>query len=344
MYFDTVSGLLIREEIPSGDLKYTFDYSDFRAVDGIQEPFSIVSTIENEKYEIKLDSVVHNAQIAKSAFDFPTISSEPLPDIAALLKAVQTNQDRIDNILENYSYKQMITSRELSKEGALREKESQTFQVTFYNGKRIRRLIAKNGKPLSTDDQAKEDKKIEKMVTDLENKEAKKQARIAKESTDEKLEEEDKRVSVGEFLRASNLVNPRRERFRGRDVIVFDFEPNSNFDFKNVKSFLKFFGKMAGVMWIDVEDKQITRLEAVLADNFKVGGGVMANMKKGAAFTSESERVNGEVWLPSRVELNASIKVLLIKGININQVAKYSDYHKFKSDVEDFKANEVKSQ
>jgi hypothetical protein len=344
MYFDTVSGLLIRDEIPSGDLNYTFDYSDFRAVDGIQEPFSIVSTIENEKYEIKLDSIVHNAQIAKSTFDFPTISNEPLPDIATLLKDVQTNQDRIDNILENYSYKSTITSRELSKEGVLREKESQTFQVTFYNGNRIRRLIAKNGKPLSADDQAKEDKKIEKMVTDLENKEAKKQARIAKESTDEKPEEEDKRVSVGELLRASNLVNPRRERFRGRDVIVFDFEPNPNFDFKNVKSFLKFFGKMAGVIWIDVEDKQVTRLEAVLADNFKVGGGVMANMKKGAAFTSESERINDEVWLPSRVELNATIKVFLIKGININQVAKYSDYNKFKSDVKDFKVDENQSQ
>ena len=101
---------------------------------------------------------------------------------------------------------------------------------------------------------------------------------------------------------------------------------------------------MAGVIWIDAQDKQVTRLEAVLADNFKVGGGVMANMKKGAAFTSESERINDEVWLPSRVELNASIKVFLIKGININQVAKYSDYHKFKSDIKDFKADEVKSQ
>jgi hypothetical protein len=45
MYFDTASGLLIRDEIPAGDSKNTFDYSDFRAVDGIQEPFSIVSTI-----------------------------------------------------------------------------------------------------------------------------------------------------------------------------------------------------------------------------------------------------------------------------------------------------------
>jgi hypothetical protein len=101
---------------------------------------------------------------------------------------------------------------------------------------------------------------------------------------------------------------------------------------------------MAGVIWIDAQDKQVTRLEAVLADNFKVGGGFMANMKKGAAFISESEPVNNEIWLPSRVELNASIKVLLIKGININQVARYSDYHKFETEVKDSKVNEIKEQ
>lgn len=341
MYFDTVSGLLLRDEISADNSKHTFDYSDFRTVDGIQEPFSIVSTIDNEKYEIKLDSVIHNAQIAKSTFDFPQISKEPLPDVAALLKEVQTNQDRIDNILESYSYTQTITSRELTKEGTLREKESLTFQVSFYKGKRIRRLIAKNGIPLSTDNQAKEDKNIEKMVTDLEDKEAKKQAKIAKQSADEKPEEEDKRVSVAKLLRASNLVNPRRERFRDRDVIVFDFEPNPNFDFSNVKSFLKFFGKMAGVIWVDAHDKQVTRLEAALADSYKLGGGIMANMKKGAAFTSESERINDEVWLPSRVELNASIKVLLVKGININQVAKYSDYSKFQTEVKESKVGEI---
>jgi hypothetical protein len=71
----------------------------------------------------------------------------------------------------------------------LREKESRTFQVSFYKGKRIRRLIAKNGKPLSPNEQAKEDKNVEKLVTELENKEAKKQARIAKQSADEKPQE-----------------------------------------------------------------------------------------------------------------------------------------------------------
>jgi hypothetical protein len=142
-------------------------------------------------------------------------------------------------------------------------------------------------------------------------------------------------------LRASNLFNPRRERFRGRDVIVFDFEPNPNFDFRNAKSFLKFFGKTAGVMWIDTQDKQVARLEAVLFDSYKVGGGLVANLKKGAAFTLENDRINNEIWLPSSADINLSVKVLLVKGISVNQTVRYSDYQKFNSEIKDSKVNEI---
>ncbi len=98
---------------------------------------------------------------------------------------------------------------------------------------------------------------------------------------------------------------------------------------------------MAGVMWIDAEDKQMVRLEAVLADDFKMGGGIVAKMQKGAAFIFENTRINDEIWLPYLAVSNASAKVLLFKGININQVVRYSDYHKFETEVKESKIDEV---
>lgn len=342
MFFDKTSGLLIREEIPFGDVVNTFDYSDFRNVNGIKEPFSINSTIENVNYEIKLDSVVHNRQISQAVFDFPKATNEPLPDIPSLLKDLQVNEDRIEEILENYTYKQTNISRELGNDGVLREKESETNQITFYKGYPIRRLTAKNGKPLSSGEQEKEDKNVQERIKDIEKEIAKKEARAVQQSSSGTPEEDNRRISIAEVLRASKLVNPRREQFRGRDVIVFDFEPNPDFDFKNAKSFLKFFGKTAGVMWIDAEDKQVARIEAALFDSYKVGGGLLANLKKGAAFTLEKRRINDEIWLPSLAEINLSVKVLLLKGINVNQIIKYSDYQKFNTEVQDSKIDEVK--
>jgi len=36
------------------------------------------------------------------------------------------------------------------------------------------------------------------------------------------------------FLRACQFVNPRHERFRGQDVLVFDFEGNPEYKAKKI--------------------------------------------------------------------------------------------------------------
>lgn len=343
MYFDAADGSLLREEIPAGDTLKTYDYGDYRNVDGISEPFLISRKIGEDVDEIKLERVIHNGQIVKTKFDFPVISGEPLPDIPTLLKELQTNEDKVDEILENYSFTQKSIKRELGKTGVLRETESETYQLSFYKGNRIRRLVEKNGKPLSENDQADEDKNVQKRVAEIEKELAKKAAKPVSQNSDGTPDGEGQRISISEILRASNLVNPRRERFRGREVVVFDFEPNPNFDFKNAKSFLKFFGKTAGVMWIDAQDKQVARLEASLFDNFKVGGGLLAKLKKGASFVLEQERVNDEIWLPTVADINLSVRVLLVKGINVNQIIKSYNYRKFKTEVKDSKVDEIKN-
>ena len=342
MYFEAASGLLLREEIPAGESAQTFDYDDYRTVDGINEPFSINLKSGENSYQIKLKTVSHNQIIAGEKFDFPKMSGESLPAIPTLLKELQANEDKIDEILENYSFTQKSIARELGKDGVLRDKDSETYQLSFYKGNRIRRLTEKNDRPLSEKEQADEDKNVQKRVAEIEKELAKKAAKAVSQNSDGTPDGEGRRISIAEVLRASQLVNPRRERFRGREVIVFDFEPNPNFDYKNAKSFLKFFGKTAGVMWIDAQDKQVARLEASLFDSFKIGGGFLANLKKGASFALEQERVNDEIWLPSVADINLSIKVLLVKGINVNQTIKSYNYRKFSTEVKDSKIDEIK--
>jgi hypothetical protein len=342
IYFDSASGLPLRSEIPAGDFVKVFDYSDYRSVDGVQEPFTVNLTIGNENYVVKLDRIIHNRQIANDVFDFPRVSDAPLPDIAALLKEVEANEDKVDKILENYTYTETQASREVGANGVLQEKEVEKRQVTFYRGHQIRRLVSKNGKPLSPDENKTEEKKATDSITEIENKIVKRDSGAAatEHSAKEQVGTSGARISIGEILRASKFINPRRERFLNRDVIVFDFEPNPNFDDSNAKSLLKFFGKTAGAIWIDEKDKQVARVEAVLVENFNVAGGVLAKLKKGASFTLEQNRINDEIWLPSSADINLSVKVLLVKGININQLVKYSDYQKFKSEIKDAKVDE----
>ncbi len=342
MYFDHATSFLIREEIPAGDVVRIFEYSDYRPVGKVKEPFQIKTTVGDEKFEIRFDQIEHNTMVSQSEFSFPRISSEPLPDIPQLLKDIQANQEEIEKILDNYSYKQKITKREIGKDGILRATESETYQLSFYKGYRIRRLIEKEGKPLSPKQQAKQDKKVQDEVKDIEKKVKKEEARKISQSSNGSPDGRGRNVSIAEVLKASKLINPRREILKGRDVIVFDFEPNPDFNMKNAKSMLKFFGKTGGVIWVDEKDKQVARIEAALFDSYKVGGGLLAKLRKGATFTLEQERVNNEIWLPTVADINLSVRVLLFGGVNVNQVVESYDYRKFRTEVEDAKVNEIK--
>jgi hypothetical protein len=43
----------------------------------------------------------------------------------------------------------------------------------------------------------------------------------------------------------------------------------------------------------------------------------------------EQERVNGDVWLPTRMAFAGSVRILLVKGIHAQLDITYSDYKKF---------------
>ena len=340
MHFDAASGLLLREELPAGDETRIYDYSDHRLVGQLMEPHAIRLTIGEQRYEIKLSEIRHNSPVDRALFDFPRVSNEPLPDIAALLQEVKQNEDRVDELLEKYTFTQTETTRELDSNGQLREKESETFEMTFYKGNRIRRLIEKNGKPLTPDQEADETKRIEKRVREIEKREAEKakkaqkqaEREVAQESSGPPDDERGQRISIADVLRASKLINPRRERFRDRDVIVFDFEPLPGY--KPQKSYEKFFGKTAGAIWVDASDKQVARVEARLIDSYKVGGGLLASLKEGATFVLEQDHINNEIWLPSRADINLGVRVLLVKGFNVNSVVTYGNYKRFNVESE----------
>jgi hypothetical protein len=333
MYFDSETGLLLREEIPEGEMVRTYDYSDYRSVGGRLEPFTVrlaVTGPATEEYDIRFDSIVHNQPVDPGEFAFPRISDEPLPDIPALLAAVDENEEKVERILDNYGYTEISTRREIGKDGRVKE-TSETEELSFYKGRRIRRLVAKNGQPLSQREQEREDREVEKRVRKIEEELAEIEKGRQRGESD-RPGRDDRRASVSALFRASKLINPRRERFRGREVIVFDFEPNP--EYKTGKGIERFGGKTAGAMWIDPNDKQVVRVEARLIESFKIGGGLLASLKEGSTFVLEGARVNEEIWLPASVEANIAVRAFLLVGITINQSVRYTDYKRFNVEAE----------
>ena len=91
------------------------------------------------------------------------------------------------------------------------------------------------------------------------------------------------------------------------------------------------------MVWIDPLDKTVIRLEAKLAQCYKVGGGLVASIRPGSAFAFEQTRMAEGVWLPRLVQVNFAAKVFLFKGIEANETREFSNYRRFNTEASDYK-------
>jgi hypothetical protein len=329
VFFDSQSHLVVKEVATIGGIDEQILYDDYRAVSGLRVPYKIELHRGNDAYDITVTRAVVNGTVGERVFDFPKKSQVQLPDLKELFTEIDKNQKAIDKIKENYAGTRDEEETEYDKTGKVTKHDLKEYSFFYLDGDEISTLTKKDGKALGEDEQKKENEKTQKEIQDIQKRQEKKEAKEekAKEEGKEKKDKDDDEVGIETFLRACQFVNPRRERFRGQDVLVFDFEPNP--EFKPHKLEEKVVHQLAGVVWIDEKAHDVARLEAYFVGDFRFAGGVIANLQKGTSFVFEQAYLNNEVWLPTYEEAHVGVRLLLVKGIKVNQVTRYSDYKKF---------------
>src|SRR5580704_451248 len=248
----------------------------------------------------------------------------PLPDIPALMHSVEVNQRASEAIEKDYLYRSIVTDQQLNGHGELKKTETAEYEVFWVEGVPVHRLVKKNGKELSTDEQKKESERIDKDA-------AKAKERRAK--ADEKGKESDARgnelMTASRTLELGSFTNVRRVQLNGRDTIVADYagDPKA----KTRTKFEDVVKDLTGTVWVDEQDRVLVKAEGHFVNSFKIGGGLVVNIQKGTNFSMEQRKVNGEVWLPARFEGQGSARALLFLGFNGHIEAVESDYRKFKA-------------
>ncbi|HTF26068.1 MAG TPA: hypothetical protein VK937_19500 [Candidatus Limnocylindria bacterium] len=326
IFFDSQTHLIVKEAATVGGVDEEISYDDYRTIQGVKLPHKIELHRESDKYDISVTRAVINGTVGERVFDFPKKSQVQLPDLKALFKEIDDNQKAIDKIKENYTGTRAEEETEFESNGKVKKREVTEYTFFYLNGEEVSTVVKKDGKALSDVEQKKENEKTQKRIEELQKRETKKKAKEEKAKEEGKSDEKDE-PGIEIFLRACQFVNPRRERFRGQDVLVFDFEPNP--EFKAHKMVEKIVQKLAGVVWIDEKAHDVARLEAYFVGDMRFAGGLLANLEKGTSFVMEQAYVNNEVWLPTYDEAHVGVRVLLLKGIKVNAVTRYSDYKKF---------------
>lgn len=332
LYFDASTNLPLKRERETAEgVEETF-YGDYRAIDGVMEPFSLKIKKPAGELLVTIDRVEHNRAVELAAFRYPQVEgSRPLPELEPLMKAITENQDKVDEMRERYTCRLVQIDRKLDGDGRIKETETRTFEVTPLGERSVERLMSVNGKELSAFEREKEDKRVQKEVEDtIKRREKKEQKEERSRAKGEKEKEDDGDIEIKDFLRISEITSVRREMFRGHEVIAFDFEPRKGFKPKSRAEAIV--NKLAGTIWVDETAQQVARLEARLTNSYKIGGGVLASIGASTALSYDQEKIGDEVWMPSSMEANISARFLLLAKINHSVEKRYSEYKKYQID------------
>jgi hypothetical protein len=260
----------------------------------------------------------------------PTLSEDQIRD---LIRRAADRDLENDKRQRDYTYLEREQENKRDGKGQVASSESKTHEVMELYGEQVERLVAKDDKPLSSPDAAKEEKRIQKLIDERKNE--------SEEDRRKRLEKEEKdraqaRQFVKEITDAYNFRFAGMERLEGREVYVIDADPRPGYEPRRREA--KLLPKFRFRVWIDRADEEWVKLDAECIDTVSVGW-FLARVHKGSRVLAEQTRVNDEVWLPKSVALQLDARILL-KGINLEEDVSYRDYKKFRTDTKIVPASE----
>lgn len=253
----------------------------------------------------------------------------PLPELAPFLEEVRRNLHSDEALLDQYTFTERHTERELDGKGGTRKLKTEVFEVypSLEPGHTYRRLIERDGRTLTSGELAEEDRKHEKKVGDEPG------DRAAEAKRAQKLAESRRKEAsaVSQLFSVYDIALAGRETLDGRSTIVLTFRPKPGIEPAGRAG--RILQKFAGRAWIDESDRQLVRVDAELVDTLSFGLGVLARLHKGSRASILRRKINGEIWLPASARFTGSARLMLFKGLRLDALSEYSDYRKFQVDT-----------
>jgi hypothetical protein len=234
----------------------------------------------------------------------------------------------------SYTYVRRDEERQLDGAGAVKHRESTTWEVVPLPGSQFRRLLQRNDQPLSPKDERAQEAARQKREA-LRQKAAERRAyetpaerqkRLdTRERARKQREQEADEVAEGFDLR---LIG--EEQIDGAPAWVIEGSPKKGYRFK-AGQMARVLSKMKGRIWIATSDYQPVRIDAETTGTISFGG-IIARIYKGTRVHVEYTHVNGEVWLPKLESFSGAGRIMLVKGLHMDGESAYSNYKKFSAD------------
>jgi hypothetical protein len=183
----------------------------------------------------------------------------------------------------------------------------------------IRRLLAVNGKPLTPQDQAKDDAQLHKLLTD---------------AGEQRKNQEATRNDVRQ---AQELLKMLPDAFlytyagRSGGVVKLNFRPNPKFHPQSRKAAV--FHDMVGSLWLNMKQQRLAGIQGHLNQEVKFAGGLLGHLDKGGTFDVKQTQIAPGIWDVTYMNVQMNGKALFFKTIAVREKDIRSNYRRVPSNL-----------
>jgi hypothetical protein len=169
----------------------------------------------------------------------------------------------------------------------------------------VKRLIRRNGQPLTDAEARVEDERVQRFIHDP--------AQLAKQKKD----------GVQDGKNAEELLNMLPEAFlwkvESEDAqrITLHFEPNPNFSPPDMQG--RVLGTMAGQLVVNKSQNRIEIISGKLTQDVMIGWGLLGRLREGGTFRVERREVKPGLWQIVETHVHIDGKALFFKTIGEQQ-------------------------
>jgi hypothetical protein len=85
------------------------------------------------------------------------------------------------------------------------------------------------------------------------------------------------------------------------------------------------FSKVEGKLWVDKQDFGWIKVDGQVTQSFSMGL-ILARVERGSHIILEQTCLGDAVWVPKRIEVRATARILFLKSLGFERILTYSDY------------------
>jgi len=212
----------------------------------------------------------------------------------------------------HYVYMERDEDRHLDSLGQVKSENVDVTRMILVNGARFEQLMEHNGQLPSAVEQKKSNEDLEKL----------KHETLAEQIVRIEKDQENKSF-LRDLLEAFDFHLMGEEVVDGRPAYVLQATPHPGYHAHG--KFAKMFSKVEGKLWVDKQDFGWIKVDGQVTQSFSMGLFV-ARVQRGSHIILEQTCVGDAVWVPKRLEVRASARILFLKNLDMDRILTYTDY------------------